>query len=46
LREVVQNRKGGEKLSREELVEMRCLPEERVYEVSEELRKVLKMDEK
>jgi hypothetical protein len=43
---VEQKRKEGEKLSREELVEMRCLPEERVYEVSEELRKVLKMDEK
>jgi hypothetical protein len=47
LREVVeQKRKEGEKLSREELVQMRCLPEERVYEVSEELRKVLMMDEK
>jgi hypothetical protein len=46
LREVVeQKRKEGEKLSREELVDMGCLPDERVYEMSEELRKVLKMDE-
>jgi hypothetical protein len=47
LREVVEKkRKEGEKLSREELVEMGCLPVERIYDVSEELRKVLKIDEK
>jgi hypothetical protein len=42
--EMERQKKDGKKRSVEELVEMGCLPEERVYEVPEELRVILKMD--
>ena len=42
LKEVVGKEGGG---GLEQLVERGLVPEERVYEVSEELRKVLQMDE-
>lgn len=42
--EVDEAKRKGEKVGVEELVETGALPEERVYEVDDELRKVLKMD--
>jgi hypothetical protein len=48
LRETIEEERGERKMGKgktvEKLVEMGCLPVEKVYEVDEELREVLKMD--